>query len=759
MTRVFVIAFMQLCLCANVILAQQVVLNGQVTDNNTTKAIVFAHVFLEGTDCASYTQKDGKFKCDLLKEGTYNLCVTCIGYHPIKQQVELKWGTNTYDIALTPSVENLSPIVITGTGTRYRIENVPVQTEIISSKSIEEMSGRNVEEIIASLSSSFDYSSSSMGSYIKINGLGKDYVLVLVNGKRLTGGIGGNVDLSRINSEDIEQIEIVKGASSTLYGSDAISGVINIITKKPKQKITVTNNTRYGAYQDWKQLNTFSYNKGDWSSKTSFSWKQNDGYQLNDMMYNHKWESNKDLPYLIRTYDMPVNKKKSYTLIQTLGYDVNKKLSLNSEFSIYEKTLFFPFLGRMHNLYYNNLGASVGGKYKLKEKDFIDFSMDYGNYKYYNEYPYKYNERYITPDGLVRETYYPGDRFKNSEQKNLVVLGKGVFHINDKNTLSAGLEYLGDFLEAKYRLVQDEAESHTASLFVQDEYELNKKVTLVGGVRVIYHNQFGVIATPKISAMYKTGKFTHRATYANGFKSPTLKELYYYYESQRMGMRRLYLGNDDLKPQQSHYYNISTEYKYKKIRTNLSLYVNRLKNKIDYKIIETKPEHIRQGIEETKFRYNISDAQSTGFDWSINVGLANGFSLAGGYSYVDARNITEDIRLNGISEHSATLKASWIKNWNTYGLNMNLSANYKSDKFYLEEDLERYYAAPYQLWKLTTSHTFKKFKDCNMVFIAGVDNILDYVDDAPYGSHYGTLNPGRSLFVGLNIKFTKGDKK
>ncbi len=88
-----------------------------------------------------------------------------------------------------------------------------------------------------------------------------------------------------------------------------------------------------------------------------------------------------------------------------------------------------------------------------------------------------------------------------------------------------------------------------------------ENLELVAGVRAIYHDKSGFIATPKFTIMYKQPLFTHRFTYSNGFKSPTLKELYYYYESDRMGMYRLYLGNADLKPQKSHYFSLSTEFK------------------------------------------------------------------------------------------------------------------------------------------------------------------------------------------------------
>lgn len=759
MTRIYIVAFLQWCMCTNILWAQKAELQGKVLGQLNKQPIEFVNVYLESVHTVVYTQKDGSYLLNNLNAGTYFLCASHVGYKKCRTQINLKPGINKYNIQLSAVSDTLSAIVVTGTGTHYKIDNAPVQTEIISKKDIEKISGRNVEEILTNAFSSIDYISSSMGTNLKINGLGSDYVLVLVNGKRLTGGIGGYTDLSRINSEGIEQIEIVKGASSTLYGSDAMSGVINIITKKTKQKFEVTNSSRVGEYGDLKQLNSVSFNHGKLMSKTSLSIKQTDGWQLSNMEYNTQWKQNHDLPYLEETYDMPVNKKRSYTINQAITYDVSKVFNVNADFSWHEKTLYFPFKGNMYNYYYNNRGAAVGGKWKINNQNYIDFSFDYGNYKYYNEYPYKYNESYITPDGAVKKTYYPGDRFKNSDQTTIVANLKGVFELNKKNTLSVGTEILGDYLNAQYRLTKSNVNAYTYAIYAQDELKCSKNLDVVGGVRLIYHDKFGVIATPRLSVMYKQSKFTHRFTYANGFKSPTLKQFYYYYESDRMGVDRLYLGNEDLMAQKSHYFSVSSEYKQKSFKTSLNLYVNRLYDMIDYKIIPTTWENEYLGIEETKQRYNIDDAQTAGFDWHFTIKLLSQISFSGGYSYVDAHNITQDIRLNGISEHSVTCKAEWAQDWKYYSLNINVLGNYKSDKFYLEEDLEKTYADPYQLWKLTTSQKFNKIKNLDITLIVGVDNIFNYVDDRPYGSHYGTLNPGRTLFVGVKIRFLNTSEK
>jgi outer membrane receptor for ferrienterochelin and colicins len=744
-------------LLSHVVCAQTANLFGKVKEKEQASYLCGANVYLKGSTLGCASDRNGVYKIKNLEPGTHTVVVSFSGFKTIRREICLQEGDNRIDFELEENHNSIEEVVVTGTGTHYKIGDVPVQTEIITKKDIEEISGRNLEEIISNISSSFDYTSSSMGTNIKINGLGKDYVLILLNGKRLSGGVGGYTDLSRIDFDNIKQIEIIKGASSTLYGSDAIAGVINIITKKSKQKFEVNSNTRFGAHGDLKQFNSMSFQMGKWHSKTTFSYKQTNGWQLNNMKYNTKYESNHNLPFLVETYDKPVNRRRGYTLAQNLEYDVNSKLRFNANLSWSEKTLYFPFKGKMHNYYYNNRNVDLGGNYKLNSKNYIDFNLSFTDYLYYSEYPYKYNKTFITDTEVINKTFYPGDRFKNSEQITINAQAKAVFHLDEKNKLSLGADILSDYLEAKYRLNQSDVSAITYALYGQNEMKIGKKIDLVLGLRALYHDIAGFSLTPKVSAMYKENRFNYRFTYSNGFKSPTLKELYYYYETDRMGMHRLYLGNEDLKPQRSHYFSLSTEYKYKKLQTSVNLYLNRVYDMIEYRVIPTEYKYNKR-IEETKKRYNIDDARTYGLDYQIRYKLFSQVSINAGYSYVNARNLTQDIRLNGVSEHSASWKASWSKRWKKKSLNLNLSGVYKSNRFYLEEDLKRSFAKGYQLWKLTANYKLRKIKKLNLSFTAGVDNLFDYVDDSPYGSHYGTLNPGRSLFAGVKINFKNQTK-
>ena len=216
----------------------------------------------------------------------------------------------------------LDEIVVTGTGTEHYLKDAPVQTEVITRKALEQYQARNIEELLNGLSPSLTFHDGDMGSRIQLNGLGNDYILIMIDGKRMNGDVGGQNDLNLLNLSNIERIEIVKGAASSLYGSDAIAGVINIITKKTHDKVEVSSTSRIGEYGDVRESASVGLTIGKVKSVTGLNMRHTDGWRNTDL----QWTQQQLKPgSTMKT----VNRATNYTVSENLELAINKRLTLN----------------------------------------------------------------------------------------------------------------------------------------------------------------------------------------------------------------------------------------------------------------------------------------------------------------------------------------------------------------------------------------------------------------------------------------------
>lgn len=662
----------------------------------------------------------------------------------------------------------LEEVVVTGTGTEHLLKDTPVQTEVINNKVLRNFSGQSLEDILSMLATSLDFNGSDMGSGITMNGLGNSYILIMIDGKRMHGDVGGENDLSLIDPNNIEKIEIVKGASSALYGSDAIAGVINIITKKHDEGLLLENISRVGSYGDLRQHNGIGFKFGKFQSYTNFQLQHSDGWQNTSVEHT----TGKETP-ITDSRNKTTNRNTNWQIAQKFTYDVNENLQFYTEGSLYWKRIYRPsghhphYDVKTYDLEYHNSSVAGGGKLKLNATDYLTLDVDWNRHAYFYNFTDTTLMDGYDPWGKFTHyyPYFPKDKMLQSDQQRTMGALKGVFELPLENRLSAGLEYRYDWLRAPMRVVGGKAKDWTAAAYVQDEFNWFRWLNITAGLRLTKNQKFGWKFTPKISGMLSLGDFRLRATWSQGFKTPTPKELEYLYVKDMNGTY-LYLGNEALKPQTSNYYSVGGEYSWKGFTLNVTGYINDVKDMINLVNVPNYMAPVeyqtQYELKRTKQYKNLETAKTKGIDVSLRYAYKE-WTAGVGYSYLDTdAEIYDDnhdkmkkVTIDGMAHHKSNVFLTWGHRFSEkYRLGAGIYGRTSSKRYYQSDGDGK----GYQIWRLSTNHDFGKSSTTTYRLEAGIDNIFNYVDRTPHGLHLGTTTPGTTIYASLTVRFAKGKK-
>ena len=347
---------------------------------------------------------------------------------------------------------------------------------------------------------------------------------------------------------------------------------------------------------------------------------------------------------------------------------------------------------------------------------------------------------------------------------------KGVFSLPYENRLSTGLEWRYDWLKAPNRVEGGKAKDNTEALYVQDEYNPVDWFNVTAGLRLNRNEQFGWHLTPKVSTMVKWNDLRIRATWSQGFKTPTPKELYYQY-MRNMNGAYLFLGNTNLKPQASNYFSLGFEYNHGGFSFTATGYYNQVNDMIALVTIPNSEAPIDLytkylPIKTRKYK-NLESAKTYGADVTLRYRFNKEWTAGLGYSYLDTDaelydsddDVLKSVIIDGMAHHKGNCYVTWnhtLKNENTWGAGI-----------YGRASTKRYYqlngnGKGYQLWRLTGNYSFStkhgKQRPLTFNLEAGVDNIFNYVDKTDHGLHLGTTNPGTTVYAAFTIRFNHGKK-
>ena len=654
----------------------------------------------------------------------------------------------TEELPATPPHDTLSvnmeDVVITATRTPLPLKKTPVITRVITARDLESRGVATIQEALENELAGVEFHQAGYGTSLSFQGLDARYVLFLVNGERMAGETYGNIDYARIPVSNIERIEIVRGASSVLYGSNAMGAVVNIITKMPQKQVEVNASLRYGTpYQDNRNetlggTNTESdiktyrnkldlpnlrgdvsvgFNTGKLQSLTTLSYRTVDAYKLvgteDEVRHYAAGELKKMGPKMIPvigpggsvvgmrpemdpTTGMPVFEVKSTNLNDTtvIVSPDSRGLSVSGWRDInvgqrFDYTLSKKFRFELSGNYFNKQRYDFNGSI-LDDNPMSNNSKPwtYETYEGYNikalmeHSPNENNKVYLS---FIRDEY-----FRNLDSLSGVSTPKQNHVFNtprllwtlkagESHRLTTGLELVNEQLHFDMNpLGYDDLKSmNTGSLYVQDEIRSHKALSFTAGVRADWNNRFGWHVTPKVSVKYSVGKFTIRGNYANGYRNPTLKELFMEFKVPTQGETYI-MGNDALKPETNHYLSLAGEFTTQDFNISATLYNSYFRNKIDVR------GHM-EGL-KTMLQYeNIRRSQMGGIELIARWRICRGLFLRGNYNYLfqidDASQ--ESTQYIYPSPHTATLQADYgFSAGNSCYINFNATLRYVGAKTY-----------------------------------------------------------------------------
>ncbi|MFX0555831.1 TonB-dependent receptor [Maribacter sp. CXY002] len=684
---IVILAFIWPFLCHG----QEGVIFGVVTSGN--KTVPFVNVYLKNTLAGTASNENGNFKIDEIKPGSYNFMATAIGYLPYKQPLEIKPGQEIYiAIELIPSPEALDEMVVTGTLKGVQRSESPVPVEVYSPTFLKKNPTASIFEALQNVNGvrpQINCNVCNTGD-IHINGLEGPYTLVLIDGMPIVSGLGTVYGLSGIPNSLIQQIEIVKGPASSLYGSEAVGGLINIITKSA---LEAPDFFADAFATGWGEYNL------DVGAKIKLSPKTDMLLGINYFNYDQLIDNNGD-----NFTDLTLQDRISVFQKWNLKRKDNRILSLAGRF-FYEdrwggELQWTPEYRGGNEIYGESIYTrrwEILGKYQLPVKEQLLLSFSYNDHSQnsvYGDVPYLADQRI----GFGQLTW---DK-KHGIHDLLFGAALRYNYYNDNTTAT---------------LTSDEVV--IPSLFVQDEIQFAKKHALLLGLRYDFDKRHGSIVTPRSAYRFKiTDEDILRINAGTGFRVVNL----FTEEHAALTGARDVVVTEALKPEKS--FNVNLNYLKKIFADNGtyatidgSLFYTHFSNAIlpDY---DTNPNQII---------YDNLNGKSISKGLSLNIDIAfpSGFKLLLGATLQDVSQ-TE----NGVSQRQI-LTESYTGTWNlgyTFK-NIGLSIDYTGNLYgpmrlpVLGETDPRSDYSP--IWSIQNIQFTYSALD-NFEFYGGIKNLLDW---------------------------------
>ncbi|MBJ6761117.1 TonB-dependent receptor [Myxococcaceae bacterium JPH2] len=516
--------------------------------------------------------------------------------------------------------------VITASRSPERLVDAPVATEVITRSDIEASGKRDVASLLAA-HPGLEVDNTFSGASLRIQGLGPEYALVLVDGERVTGRVAGSVDLSRLSLEDIEQVEIVKGPSSALYGSDAVAGVVNLITRRAQRPLGGDLRLSYGSLQRLELDGTGEARGETWGLRVSGGVQRRNAYDLDPSDVGTTGSSVEGFQLSARG-DLRGQGAMDLASTVSISRRIQRGVDLGTAGAVFDRA------SRDEEL-----NARVAPSWRLGESTTLRTE---GHVAWFARRALR-DQRQASALDSVEDTREQQGRLGTQLDARL----------GESHALVAGLELLGERL-ASDRLEGGRGERGRGALYVQDSWSVASapRLVLVPGARLDADTQFGAAVTPRLAVRVDPLEWlTVRASYGWGLRAPSFQELLLDFENPTVGYT--VNGNPDLRPERSRSASLGVE-----VRPTpasllwVSVYQHALRDRIGVSL--------QQDAEGQHFVYvNVARSKVRGGELGARQRLPGGLLLEATYSLTDGQDQDSGLPLEGQARHRVTAQATW----------------------------------------------------------------------------------------------------
>lgn len=645
-------------------------------------------------------------------------------------------------------------VVVTGTKTERNLLDVPVRTEVVTEEQLQETHARDLAEGLKHVPGvMIKPIHGKTGQEIWLQGFDANRVLVLIDGLPVTASTGSSVDLTQISVADVDHVEIVKGSVSALYGSEAMGGVVNIITKKSKPgssyQLTVDGGT-YGdgnvsdnVFNDQHVNVLLQHDSGTWFAALTADLRNKGGSRLDP----DAWDS-----------EGGTGEKINVSL--DLGYHFDNGATLLFKPSYYKESVDKNFTTPVASFDINTVKNEEASRQNMT----VAFDTPFADGKLSTWF---IHEEFIDDTAQNKVDTAEIDQFRNGKSsfdKAEVQFDKS---INDNHLLTFGMTAMRSDLEqtqTKDGKTESEidttpdtgstngdskAERKNIEFYVQDDIFIGDTLEILPGIRYQHDSDFGGYLSPKINVMYgpdwiDNADLKWRLGIGHGYRVPTLKERHYTFDHSALGY--MVIGNPDLTPETSNSLQFGGELNTGNFRTDINFYYNDIKNLISTSLDQEASD--QTGMDGTDkidiYTYeNIGEAVTQGVDFSTSYLFTKNLNTQFSYTYLQAEDKKTGLALTNRPEHLAKIQMSYkvpaiASTFSIYG-------NYQSEEYLDSENLiisPEYSTADF---KVNTS------LDHGITVFMGVDNLTNTTRNTASSGQDFRPEIGRFIYLGFRV--------